>query len=153
MAKTRSSSWWETFLWVGIFIIAMIFLYQLLKLWNAGVATANSAVASIGQAMGNTVSAIENGFTGLLSTPGAVISELINGIPSLLSLFVSFVSTLFVGGIFTSIINFVLGIFGSSSATNTGQGSGYPTTVTSTTAPVPASGIQGSDFYTSSTGQ
>jgi hypothetical protein len=92
MARTSKKDWWETFLWLGVFLLVLAFLYQLLKLVNqatgaaAGIGGAISgALASIPQALANTAGAAEGFLTGLVMAPMAAISSLFSGFPTLLS--------------------------------------------------------------------
>lgn len=153
MSTRKKSDWTETILYVGIFILALVFLYQFLKLWAAGTASLANLGATISNAASNTVAAVESGLNSLVTAPSAFIGNLLGAAPDLLSLGTTFISsllsTIFAGGLFSSLGTFLSAIFGNVSPILAGAGSSYNTTVPvgpagpSTT---PVSGPPGSSF-------
>jgi ABC-type arginine transport system permease subunit len=135
MKIKKSSSWWDTFLWVGVFILVLMFLYQLLKLWQAGTATVANLGTSIGQALTNTVAAVESGLSGLLTSPAAVFSSLFSSIPDLLTLFFSFIGSVSFAGILSGLASFITNLFGGLTASPIVAGAGA--SATSTGSPDP----------------
>jgi hypothetical protein len=128
MKIRKSSSWWDTFLWLGIFLLVVIFLYQLLKLWQAGQATLSNAGNAIGQAFTNSVAAVENGLSSLVTNPLDLVTTLFGLAPSFLSLVFSFFSSLVLGDFLTDVITFVTNIFGGLTAAPIVSGSGSTST-------------------------
>lgn len=113
MAKSgRKSDWWETMLYLGLFLLIALFLYQLLQLWNKGVATATNGYQTLSQALSNTLASIETGFANLVTAPATFFSNLFMGFPNLLNLLISFVSSLAFGDIITNLLSWAGSIFG-----------------------------------------
>jgi hypothetical protein len=112
MASSKKMDWWETFLYLGLFLLIALFLYQLLQLWNKGVATATNGWAAISQAATNTIASIETGFQNLLTAPATFLANLLGGFPDLLNLVFSFFSNLVFGNIITGTLSFIGSIFG-----------------------------------------
>lgn len=99
----KSADWWDTFLYIGCGILIFIFLYQLLKLWNAGQATAANFGQAIAQAAANTVGAIESGFESLVTAPSELLAGITGGFTGFLSLIGSFFSAFDPSGFIASI--------------------------------------------------
>jgi hypothetical protein len=141
--KSSGGDWWETLLWVGVFLLVAIFIYQLLKLWQAGVASASNAATSLGQAFDNTVAAVENGFNNLLTAPATFLQTLFGAVPDLLNLIVNFAQGLFAGDIFSNLAGFFGGVLGSlfaspNAVVTTGLGSSSSGTIAAPTPSQPA---------------
>lgn len=151
-AKSKKKvTWKETLLWVVLGILILAFLYQLLKLWQAGLATASGALSAVGTALQNTVAAGTNFLTGLITAPSGAISALLGGVPDLLSFLTSFLTSFLSGGDFLSAFtNFFGSLFSQGIAAvsappagSAGNGSSF--------APTPAGDV-GASLGTSSVG-
>lgn len=144
MSRPRAKSdWWETFLWFGLFILIAMFIYQMLKLWNQGVATVDNAASTVSTALGNTATELENFLTGLVTSPIAAIESVFSSAPDFLNLFFNFASSLFLGGALSSILSWgyslfagLLSPFFTAPIVTTGLGSSYSGVVP--TSPIPA---------------
>jgi hypothetical protein len=139
----KKADWTETILWVALFLLVLVFIYELLKIWNSATATLASLGTAITTAASNTVASIESALSGLLTSPSAVLSNIFGAIPNLLSL-----ATAFFGSLLTSItsggITGILGgiggaigsLFGTALPITSGAGASTTTTLLpSTTGP------------------
>lgn len=118
-ASKKSSSWWDNLLYIGIFILAVMFLYQLLKLWSAGEAKLSNLWSTFSTAAGNTLSAIESGFSTLLTSPLSLFSSLFSSIPN----FFTWALGLLAGFSFSGLTGFIQALFSGPTATDTSTGS------------------------------
>jgi hypothetical protein len=160
MAIKKKTDWTETLLYVFIAIIFLIFLYQLLKLVNAG----NNFFSSIPQALANSVAAVESGLASLITSPLSFLTGFLGSIPALLSyIFGGFLSLLTgqweLSTIFGGITGGLSSIFGSATPVNTSTGSSTPAVLTPTTSPassgtfVATPNADGSTSYNFAAGQ
>lgn len=135
MKIKKSSSWWDHFLYLGIFLLALVFLYQLLKLWQQGTATLSNIGGTIAAAAGNTVAAVEAGLATLVTNPLALLSGLTGLIPDFLGLLTGFLGIFSLTGLLTGIASFIASLFGGITAEpiSSGQGSSAPGATVPTT--------------------
>jgi hypothetical protein len=112
MAGKRKTDWWETFLWVGVFFLMLIFLYELLKLWNSTTKTVGGLISSIPQALTNAIGTVESGLASLVTSPFTAIANLLDSGPGLLNLVLGFFSSLFLGSFWSDILTAFTSIFG-----------------------------------------
>jgi phage-related minor tail protein len=152
MSKSKKSmDWWDIALWAGAFLLILIFLYQLLKLWAAGAVTASNAAQAVQQAFANTVAAVENGLQTLVTAPGTFLNNFLGLVPSFLSLLTNFLTAFTFGGVISGIISFFTGILSNlfTSAAPISSGTGSSTTTTglpSSAGPANSLGTSGADF-------
>lgn len=114
---------WEILLYGGIFLLMIVFIFQLMKLWNAAQGGIGGLLAAIPAAFANALTAVEQGLTNLITSPIAAVLNWFNFIPAFLSLFVGFISNIF-GGIFGFGTASLGSVFGSTTVpANVGLGS------------------------------
>jgi hypothetical protein len=110
--RKKTTDWWETFLYAGIFLLLLVFIYELLKLWNAGQVALNGWLASIGQALSNAIGTIETALNTLVTAPAAFFSNLFSAFPNFLNLVTGFFSAIFSGLVTGSLLSSIFGPIG-----------------------------------------
>lgn len=138
MSKGKSKTdWWDTLLYVGLFFLIGLFLYQLLKLWQSGTATAGTALQSLAQAAANTIAAVENFLSSLVTSPAAAIAAIFDGVPQFLALLFSFFTTAGIAAGIGSWFGSLFGdLFGSAAPISTSQGAAYTGSPSTSTTPI-----------------
>lgn len=148
--KIRSkNSWWDIALYLGVFLLVIVFLYQLLKLWQAGVATIGNIPSALSQAFSNTVAAVEAGLAAAVTSPLGFLSSLFAYFPDFLSLALNFLGSLSFGSILPTIaglITSLFGIFSTPSSATTSTGSSTAPTTAPTSTPSSGNSLGTADF-------
>ena len=129
MSNSRSkSSFWDNALYLGLFILALVVLYELLKLWQAGAVKANGIISSIGTAFNNAIADVEAGVSSLVTAPATFFAGITSGLTSLVALLSSWVAGFSLANLFSGIVAFLSGLTGGAVATAAGSSIATPTT-------------------------